>query len=63
MHKTMSYGVSSERILGLFSSFVKVLAHIDMTVLLLLTQWWGAQIWQEFNTCSDYLPNGVKWLN
>lgn len=31
MHKTMSYGVSSEGILGLFSSFLKVLAHTDMT--------------------------------
>jgi len=37
----MSYGVSSEGILGLFLSFLKVLAHMDITVLLLLTQWQG----------------------
>jgi len=63
MHKTMSYGVSSEGILGLFLSFLKVLAHIDMTVLTASHSVAGAQMWQEFNTCSDYLPDGVKWLN
>jgi len=41
IHKIMSYGVSSEGILGLFLSFLKVLAHMDITVLLLLTQWQG----------------------
>lgn len=62
MHKTMSYGVSSEGILGLFSSFRKVLAHTDMTVTAPYSVA-GAQMWQKFNTCSQYLPNGVKWLN